>query len=169
MGWFPSPMRSQVLIRRLDGTTRLLCDAQRSCGTPVILNQSTLVLWMARDELKVVALDGKELFDEKFQYQTQWIGKSFAPSANGQEFAVPVYRPKGGWPGLDISPKLMLDKVVVYDIDLRGPMCTLDERKSKITYATLSGMALSPDGFQLALLADGILRDYRVRFPGAHE
>lgn len=162
--WFPEKQisRDQLFLRSLDGSSRLLCDSELNCGIPAILNSDTLVLWLGHDEVKVVKPDGQQLFDEKFPYDSQWAMQPFVSSANGQRFAVPIYRPKGGWPGLDISPKMMLDKIVVYDIGLRGPVYTLDEKKSKITYSTLVGMALSPDGSELAVLADGVLKAYRI-------
>lgn len=152
--------RDRLFIRALDGSSRLLCDSRLNCGVPAILNSDSLVLLLGHDELKVIRTDGQQLFDEKLPYETQWIGGPFAPSANGQRFAVPIYRPKGGWPSLDISPKMMLDKIVVYDIGLRGPVYSLDEKKSKITSSSLAGIALSPNGSELAVLADGILKVY---------
>lgn len=159
---FPHPMRTQVKVLGLNGSSRVLCDMEFGCGIPAILNSDTLVLLLGHDEVKVIKTDGQQLFDDKFPYDTQSVLPPLIPSANGQRFAVPIYRPKGGWPALDISPRMMLDKIVVYDIGLCQAVYTLDEKKSKMTYSTLDGIALSSDGSELAVLADGVLKAYRI-------
>ena len=89
------------------------------------------------------------------------IVRSLAVSADGQRFALAIYRGKGGSWGLDIPAHYSLNRIKVYDIPSRQWIFALDGKKQGIK--SISGLAVSPDGSLLSLInQDGMLRVYRI-------
>ncbi|HEV2177250.1 MAG TPA: hypothetical protein VGW33_08625 [Terriglobia bacterium] len=67
---------------------------------------------------------------------------------------------KGGSEILDIDYHSVLKRIMVYDIPTREWIYTLAAKRQKI--GSISGLALSPDGSQMAILTDGVVETYRL-------
>lgn len=152
---------SEVLIRNLDGPWRVFCGARRECGSPQFVSSDKLVLYRTH-ELKLMRTDGEVLLSEQFRYGDEWIQYSRPPlpSADGLRFAVHLARPRGGSALLDIPARFELNRIVVYDTGRGNHVFILDGKKAKIK--KVSGLALSPDGSLMAVLAHGVVRVYSL-------
>jgi hypothetical protein len=155
----------EALIQPRDGAERTVCHALAgqgdSCGSPEFLTNDLLALSRAH-ELRVVPKAGGDLLKATFR-DDEWLGSPFRPSGFGKRFAVTVWAHKGGSTFFDVSYRSVLKRIVVYDIPRRQPVYNLDAMKRNIT--DLSGIALSPDGSLMAILADGVVEVYRLPLP----
>lgn len=132
--------------------------AQKKCHAGAqFVNEKTLFLPM-EDEVLLLDTDGQVVTREPLRK------KEFAlyarTSANGRRVAIPINTFKGGSALLDISPRRVLKRVMIYDLAERRWVFTLDGER--IDLKNLSGFALSPDGLRLALLRDGAVEVYRL-------
>jgi hypothetical protein len=106
----------------------------------------------------VVGRDSVPILTESFR--DEWLGHPIFPSVDGKRFAVALLAYKGGSEILDIDPHVVLKRIVVYDVQNRQAVYTFDAKIQKIK--DVAGVALSPDGSQLAILSDGVLEVFRL-------
>lgn len=84
-----------------------------------------------------------------------------APAANGKSFALAVRKGWGGSELLDIGAHYSLSRILVYDLVDHSWAYRLDCKSEHIK--SMSGLALSPDGSELALIKEGgILEAFRL-------
>ena len=153
-----------------DGPWRGLCPYyQPYCHPGGFVNNETFLAKGGDkpEEFWLVNTNGGLLLHEALrENETIYTGHlpshaSWNPSADGNRFAVAVMKIKGANAFLDIGGHAVLERIMVFDIAIRQWIYMLDARKQKLT--DISGMALSPDGSQLALITQaGILEIYRV-------
>jgi hypothetical protein len=148
-----------------DGPFRRLCypsQSQPYCGRLSLLANGTVlslsfpgrVEWMS-----LIGTNGDLLFEQNFLPGE--VYRWWATSADGHRLALALDRGKGGSAALDIAPHYSLSRVIVYDLSARRWIYALDGKKQGLK--SISGLALSPSGSQLALInQDGILQVYRL-------
>ncbi len=146
-----------VSVRTIDGPWRLLFRSDSCPSGAEFVNKDT-VLFTGPGNIYLFQVDGRPLLDER-------LGKNeFAhvvrPSANGRRFAIAVATTKGGSALLDISPHEVLKRIIVYDIPSQRWVFTLDGKHVNLKY--VGGFALSPDGFRLAVMRDGVVELYEL-------
>jgi len=79
------------------------------------------------------------------------VGGTYS-AADSQRFVVPSCKLKGRVQALDLGGYDELSKILVYDPPFHGLSRVLDVKGAKIKDLTL--LALSPDGYKLAVLND---------------
>lgn len=153
----------EALIQPRNAAERTVCRAftgrAERCGEPEFVSNDILALLMPHEFNLVSRTGGDALLKASFR-DDEWLGRPLHPSVDGKRFAVTVWAHKGGSTLLDISYHRVLKRIVVYDIPSRQPVYTFDATKERIK--AVSGVALSPDGSLLAVLADGIVEVYEV-------
>jgi len=83
------------------------------------------------------------------------------PSADGRRFALPIGKVYGGSALLDIGAKFRLKQVMVFDLANKGWIARVEAKPLRVI--SLRGLALSPDGSQLAFIdQDGVLWLFRI-------
>jgi hypothetical protein len=156
----------EVLIRPRDGPERVVCRVLvgqgDSCGSPEFVSNDVLALSMPHGLSLVPKTGGDALLKANFR-DDEWLGRPLHPSADGKRFAVAIWAHKGGSAFFDISSHNVLKRIVVYDLQSRQAVYTLDGKKQRIS--DVSGLALSPDGSLMAILTDGVVAVYRVPLP----
>jgi hypothetical protein len=154
----------EVLIRGRDGAERIFCrdvaGEEAGCALPQFLSNDLLALWGPHgfSVVAVVGRDSVPILTESFR--DEWLGHPIFPSVDGKRFAVALLAYKGGSEILDIDPHVVLKRIVVYDVQNRQAVYTFDAKIQKIK--DVAGVALSPDGSQLAILSDGVLEVFRL-------
>jgi len=154
------PYGSETVIRDLDGAWRVVCSEPLGCGRPTFINESTLLLQSAF-EMRLIRLTGELLFRRNVPPYT--LFSHYYPTAVAAErdrFAVLLGKEKGGVPLLDIMPDFVFDQAMVYDMTRKQWIFTLYAKKARLK--NFAGLALSPDGTRMAVLADGILQVFAV-------
>ena len=157
------------LIRELDGPWRLVHARTLPGLVLAFLNREVLFslgqggeFSRATARLTLVRTDGEVLLDQTFP-RRQLVRRT-ASSSDGRRLAVALDLEKGGSAVLDIAPHYSLSRVIVYDLSAREWVYSLDGKSQGIK--SISGLALSPNGSQLALInQDGILEVYRLPDP----
>lgn len=156
----------RVMVRSRNGPWRTFCkvrvgyDDGTGCSIPEFISNDVL----AMRDLHAVSLfpaeGGSPLLVERL-LEDEWTGpRGLHASADGRRLAVAVYVHKGGSPLLDIDYHNVLKRIMVLDIPSRQWVYTLDATKQKVK--TISGLALSPDGSEMAILTDGVVEAYRL-------
>jgi hypothetical protein len=153
----------QVFIRQRNGSEQAVCRAivgkGDPCGVPEFISNEALALLTPHGLTIVPKTGGDSLLKVTFR-DDEWLVRPLYPSADGKRFAVEVWTHRGGSALLDIGSNDLLQRIVVYDLPSRRAICILEARELKIR--KVSGVALSRDGSQLAILEDGIVEVYRV-------
>lgn len=154
----------EVSIRGVDGPWRTVCrvrlglDPENACGSPEFISNDVLALLMSHSLTLIPAVGGHVLLREKFR-EDEWVGRPHS-SADGNRLAVPVVSHKGGSALFDTNFHSVLKRIMVFDLQSRQWIYTLDAKRQKIK--TLSGLALSPDGSLMAILSEGVVQVYRL-------
>lgn len=152
---------SEVLLRNRDGGSHVICRSWTGCGTPQFISNEDLVLY-GPHTMSLTDLDGTTLFAQDFSdsdFITDWPSP-FRPAVDGNRFAVAIWAHKGGSRVLDITSHSVLKRIMVFDVPSRRWIYTLDAKKQGIK--TISGLALSPNGSLMAIMAGGIVEVYRL-------
>jgi hypothetical protein len=130
-----------------------------SCGDPEFLSNELLALWSPHEFRVVPKTGGDALLKASFR-DDEWLGSRLYPSADGKRFAVTVSAHKGGSALFDVDYHSVLKRIVVYDLPRGQAVYTLDAKQQMIK--DVSGVALSPDGTLMAILADGVVEAYQL-------
>jgi hypothetical protein len=161
----------EVLIRERDGPWRTFCrarlgyDVDTGCDYPEFVSNDVLALYEPHALNLTPAKGGAALLRAKFP-EDEWVGRPLHPSAGGNRLAVSIWAHKGGSSLLDIDYHAVLKRITVFDIPSRQWVYTLDAKREKIR--SISGLALSPDGTRMAILADGVVGVYQLPDAEAH-
>lgn len=157
---------TEVLIRSRNGAERTVCRVNlgrgTGCGIPDFLTNELLAMWMPHELRVLPKAGGDALLKANFR-EDEWLGRPLQPSADGRRFAVAVLAHRGGSSFFDVSSHSVLKRILVYDMSSRKPVYTLEAKKQNIK--DISGLALSPDGSLMAILADGVVEVYRIPLP----
>ena len=157
----------EVLIRGLIAPLRTFCKVRigweddEGCGYPQFISNDLISLWGPHG-LALFRRTGEPVSRISFP-KDEWIGSILYPSADGNRIAVTVWTHKGGSEVFDVSWHSVLKRVIVYDIPSRQWTYVLDAKKQKLR--DISGLALSPDGSLIGILADGVVEVYRISAP----
>ena len=161
----PRGMNHTIALRLKDGTQRVVCSAtadDRGCfGVPKFVGDDILALREARRLRLVPGSGGKSLMELEAP-RDEWLGAPVA-SADGSRIAFPVSVPKEGKVLVDVPSDSELLRIEVRKIHGGEPICKLDGARHKLK--SIAGLALSPNGSIMAILADGIVSLYRLPVP----
>jgi hypothetical protein len=154
---------AEVSVHTPEGDSRTVCRSRLGhglgCGSPFFISNRLLVLWRAHAFSLISTTDGEPILQDNVQ-NDEWFGWPAHPSSNGNRFAATVWVHKGENAFLDLDYKSVLKRIVVYDIPGQRLIYTLDFGKKNISSAI--GIAISPDGAQIAVLVDGIVSAYQL-------
>lgn len=159
-----SGVSHKVLIRPRDGPERTICrvltgQVNSSCGDPEFVSDDVLALTMPHGLTLVPKSGGDVLLKASFR-DDEWLGHPLHPSADGKRFAATLWEHKGGSALLDIGFHSVLKRIEIYNLPNPHPIYTLDAKQRKIK--DVSGVALSPDGYLMAILTDGVVEVYQI-------
>jgi WD40 repeat protein len=161
------PFYKGFLVRELDGPLRFVrfSRAVASLGAFEFLT-SQLIISERQSNLRahwkgnitLIRINGEVLFQQEFSDREllDWLRSS----ADGGRFALAIYRGRGGSVALDIPARYTLDRIMVYDVNVRHWVYTIGAKSQGIK--DLTGLALSPDGSSLAIIGD----DSKLRLYG---
>lgn len=164
-------------VGKVGGPWHLLCSnpsAPPHCGTGPFVNDRTVFSLRKKGArasgFDLIDIRGEPVFSDSFPEREFWQ-YPVRRSPGGQRFALAFDEGKGGIAALDIAPHYFLKRIVVFDLPTLKWVYRLDGKRQRI--ASISGLAVSPDGLQLGLIdQNGILRVYRLpeskRGAGAH-
>lgn len=109
---------------------------------------------------------GQVFFAHNFPQNHDILPPIVGSCSAGKRLAFAFYKGKGGVASLDIAPHYSLRRIIVFDVPSRQWVYNLDGKRQRIT--KLSGLALSADGTQLAVIdQNGILRAYALPHAGS--
>jgi hypothetical protein len=153
-----------VLFRQRDGTERTVCrvlvrQMNSRCDDPEFISNDIIALLGFHEFTLVARIGGDPLLQASFR-QDEWLGFHLYPSADGKRLAVTIWEHQGGSALFDIDSRNVLKRIEVYDVSNPTPIYTLDAKQQKIKY--VSGVALSPDGSLMAIMADGVVETYQL-------
>jgi hypothetical protein len=161
----------EVLVRDKDGPWRSFCQVRAGydgteCTGPEFISNEVLAMWGVHSLSLLPVGGGPPVLVARFP-PDEWIGRwGLYSSADGKRLAVAVYSQKGGSALLDIDPRMVLKRVMVYDMPSRQWVYRLNAKRQKLK--SISGLALSPDGTRMAILADGVVELYQLPV-GSHD
>ena len=165
-----------ILIRRLDQPWRLICYLRPECSTPqFVSNENLLTFFNMRafpksdDAVAVLREDGSLLLKDQIACRENDLLGRPVVSADGRRFALLVYSEGGEIDFMDFhlrSARQTLRDVRVFDIPSRHWVYSLQAKKKIKGIAgdpfPLQGLALSPDGSQMAILTGDVLEVFRL-------
>jgi len=154
----------EALVQPRDRPERAVCrvivgHGDDSCGEPEILSNELLALWSPHEFCVVPKTGGNALLKASFR-DDEWLGSLLYSSADGKRFAVTVSAHKSGSAFFDVDYHSVLKRIEIYDLPNPHPVYTLDAKQQKIR--DVSGVALSPDGTRMAILANGVVEVYQL-------
>ena len=152
-------------IGKPDGPLHRLCLPSKSqpyCGLLNLISDDTVLSWglvPKHQWMDLISTNGDVLAHQDFLPGE--IYNRLATSADGRRLAFALEKGKGGIEALDIAAHYSLSRIIVYDVAARRPVYSLRGKEHHLK--AISGLALSPDGSELALVnQDGILEEYRL-------
>lgn len=154
----------EIAVRNFEGPWHTIFRQQGYCASGAEFLNDRTIAFASNQQLQLFDADGEVVLNEKLGSHEFTNITEMRHSSNGRQVAVPIFTSKGGSEMLDIGPHSVLKRVMVYDLTTRRFVYKLDAKKEKIK--SLSGLAVSPDGSLLAVLADGVLRAYRFHPSG---
>jgi hypothetical protein len=160
-----------IKIRELNAPWRQLCGTRTAfCGDHPQFISNSVILTRTDPLPRYISLfrtNGALLFKQDFPPSEVFQCRQYAgpnparPSADGRRFALPVGRLHGGSRFLDIGAKFTLKQIMVFDLASNGWIARVECKPLRVT--SLWGLALSPDGSQLAFIdQDGVLWLFRI-------
>ena len=165
-----------VLVRRLDQPWRLICYLRPECGSPEFVSNDYLLthFWnqpstKSNKSIEIMSSEGRTILRQQIAYKdTDSLGL-LRVSANGRRFALVSYSDSGEIDFADFhlrSSHQTVREVLVLDIPSGRRAYSLHPKhKIKGTAGgpfPLQGLALSPDGSQMAIFFEHILQVFRL-------
>ncbi|HMD31027.1 MAG TPA: hypothetical protein VKG84_03890 [Candidatus Acidoferrales bacterium] len=162
----PQGTTREILVRPKDGPQRTLCSAllghDNVCGgSPTLVSNDILAL-TERNRLRLIPGDGSKTLLTMYASGSEWLRAPIA-SADGARVAVTVWVQKGGRELFDISSHGELKRIEIYDVLGGGLLYALKAKRFGVK--SIDGLALSPNGSSMAILADGIVSVYKLPVP----
>jgi hypothetical protein len=159
----------QVWIHEFEGPWRMLCESLKGCGSPLFVNDQTVLLYNAA-ELSLAGNKGDIRWHQEVMSYWEWsaiLPRPLCISANGIRVAVlansslvGIQKSRSALEN-DIQP----DGILVFDVPGHQPIYEL--RNSKSTLRRKMTIALSTSGSRLATETDGVVRVYDLPPSGA--
>lgn len=128
-------------------------------GSPFAVSETTIGFERVHG-LTLTTTTGEKLFSTDFAGADwlSYISPPPTPSSNGKSLAITIVQHKGEIPLLDTDFTVVPKRILVLDIPAKKWVFALDTKRRK----TISGLALSPDGTRMAILADGVVELYQL-------
>jgi hypothetical protein len=141
-----------------DGPWNVIYHADSSCRYGAqIINSGTLFLPKS-DEWLLLDTGGRILRQEALEKKA--MAMESRVSANGKRMVIPILTTKGGSDALDISPRIIFKRLIVYDVVRNDIVEVVDSHQLNLD--DLEGFNISPDGSRLVLLRNGAVEVYQL-------
>jgi hypothetical protein len=148
----------EVSIAKNYDPWKILYQAAGSCGYGAQAINSETIFLPKVDEWLLLDTGGRVLHQEALGKNERAVESRM--SANGERIVIPILTSKGGIEALDISPRILFNRLVVFDLIRNAVVEVVDSHQLNLDH--LTGFALSPDGSRLALLRNDAVEIYRL-------
>jgi hypothetical protein len=157
-----NPLRWGVQVRGRTGGWQTIYNANRLPDWLDAAFVSTEALLVCQESLAfVVRSNGQYVLARSLGSGNYCHADDAQASAEGNRFAIPVFRTEGvDNETLGLAAHPVLKRVLIYDVPAGRPVGELDTKGLSLRSA--SAFALSPDGSRLALLRNGAIELFRL-------